>query len=154
MGEENGALEPVARRHHLGSVIAMLPQNVIRRHFSSWLLCLLQLALAILWCFPSLAFRQSSNPAVVVAYINHLGPVWTILFGASSLVLLYGLLAERPALKWSGHLSCAMVFMLYTCSVVVGASFDTPPGPYTTALMAVVITVGHTLMAFSYGGDR
>jgi hypothetical protein len=91
---------------------------------------------------------------VVVAYINHLGPIWTILFGASSLVLLYGLLAERPPLKWSGHLGCAMVFMLYTSSIVVGVSFDTPPGPYTAALMAAVITVGHTLMAFSYGGDR
>lgn len=132
----------------------MLPQNLIRRHISSWLLCLLQFALAILWCFPSLAFKQTSNPAVVIAYINHLGPIWTILFGTSSLTLVYGLLTERQVFRWSGHLACAMVFMFYTISIVVGASFDTPPGPYTAALMAAVITVGHTLMAFSYGGDR
>jgi len=132
----------------------MPTQSPNRRHISSWLLCVLQFGLAVLWCFPSLAFKQTSNPAVVLAYINHLGPVWTVLFGASSLWLSYGLIAERQTFKWSGHLGCAMVFMFYTISIVVGSSFDTPPGPYTAALMAMVITVGHTLMAFSYGGDR
>jgi hypothetical protein len=110
--------------------------------------------LSVLWFFPSLAFRQTSNPAVVVAYINHLGPTWTLLFGLSALFLGYGLLTEKQTFKWSGHLLCSMVFMLYTSSIVVGASFDSPPGPYTAALMAAVITAGHTLMAFSYGGER
>lgn len=128
--------------------------GVLRRHFSSWLLCGLQFILAVLWNFPNLAFKQSSNPALVIAYINHLGPIWTIIFGTSSLLLGYGLLTEHRTLRWSGHLFCAMVFMLYTSSIVVGASFDTPPGPYISALMAAVITVGHTVLAFSYGGDR
>lgn len=108
----------------------------------------------MLWFFPNLAFRQTSNPAVVIAYINHLGPTWTLLFGVTALFLGYGLLTESQTFKWSGHLLCAMVFMLYTSSIVVGASFDSPPGPYTAALMAAVITTGHTLMAFSYGGER
>jgi hypothetical protein len=135
-------------------VIAVLRRNFLRRYISSWLLCGLQFALALLWCFPSLAFKQTANPALVIAYINSLGPTWTVMFGGSALVLAYGLYVEHQSLRWSGHLLCAMVFMLYTCSIVVGASFDTPPGPFTAALMAAVITVGHTLMAFSYGGDR
>jgi hypothetical protein len=88
----------------------------------------------------------------VVAYINELGPIWVIAFGFSAGGLFLSLLLQRGRHLW--HLVAGAVFMGYTTALFVGALGESPHGPVTYPVLAVLPIVGNFLLALSYGGDR
>lgn len=122
---------------------------------ASWTLCALQFTFSILHTHAPWAYRVDGRTSTgVVAYINSLGPVWTILFGASGLVL--GVACSLRKLQWVGHAACGSIFAGFMCALFVSAIFNSPAGPFTYPTLALFVTFAHGVMVYSYssGGER
>lgn len=124
------------------------------RPFASWTLCSLQWVFALLHLVPPWAYSSAGRTSVgVVAYINSLGPIWTIDFGLTSMILTVALLL-RPKLLWVAHLLCGASFAAYSSALFFSAAFNHPAGPFTYPTLALFIFFAHGVLGYSYGGDR
>lgn len=132
----------------------MPPRRFGTRDIASWILWSVQFVFAVLHFFPSFVYRVggTKTTTMVVAYVNDLGPFWILGFGFTAIGLLVSILRGKHAYIW--HLFCGAVFVGYTTALFIGALFDQPHGPITYPILAVVVTLGHFLLALSYGGDR
>jgi hypothetical protein len=129
------------------------------RTMASWILFSFQAIFAILHIFPSLVYRAGTQGATtaVVAYINELGPFWIGAFGVTALGLGLSLIVKRERQTYLWHLLSGAVFGGYSAALFVGAVGDTPHGPVTYPVLALLPVIGHFLLSLSYGttgGDR
>jgi hypothetical protein len=130
-----------------------------RRHYrlqSSVILLVLQLVATALHVIPSLVYP--SNTAVrttrIVVEIQHLGPIWVLLFGLSSLSLAAALWFGRPGRGEAyGHLFCAGVWVMYATGLWLGAFAEAPHGTVLFPVLATFLVGFHTVVAASYNED-
>lgn len=116
----------------------------------SWVLAVLQLVLAALHLFPALVF--SGSPQVrVVLFINHLGPVWTTLFGLTGVALVLALRWHRYR-HWT-HLGCATVWSFYAAALWIGSVAVTPVAPVRLAVIVTGLAILHLTAASQYDND-
>lgn len=85
----------------------------------------------------------------VVVYIDSLGPVWVILFGATTLGLAASLY-RRKCMNWA-HLSAAAVWVLYASALVYGAWATS--GAWFFPVVAAAIAFVHARLASGYDDD-
>lgn len=113
-------------------------------------LLILQVAATALHVVPKLVY--SAHPTTrIVAYISSLGPIWVLLFGATSLML-------GASLWWKGrqdyaHLACATVWVFYMVALFVGAFASSPHGTVFFPAVAAAIVGVHSILAVSYSDD-
>ncbi len=130
-----------------------------RRHYrlqSSVILLALQLAATAVHVVPSLVYPSAATARTtrVVVEIQHLGPVWVLLFGASSLTLASGLWFGKPGRgELIGHLFCAAVWVFFSSSLWLGAFAVTPHGTVLLPLVATFVILFHTILAASFNED-
>jgi hypothetical protein len=134
-------------------------ERPFRRHYrlqSSVVLLVLQVAATALHVIPSLVYPPVSvrTTTRVVVAIQHLGPVWVLLFGCSSLALGAALWFGRPGRGEAyGHLFCAGVWVFYATGLWWGAFAEQPHGTVLFPVLATCVVGFHTIVAASYNED-
>jgi hypothetical protein len=127
----------------------------IGRIVASWALCVIQFVFCVLHTHGPWAYRVDGRTSTgVVAYINSLGPVWTVAFGVSAALLGALLVFKRGALY--GHVFCGAVFAAFTGALFTSAILNSPAGPFTYPALALFMVFANGVLVFSYsdGGGR
>lgn len=122
----------------------------IRRGAVSWLLALVSFTLAVAYAIPGLGVAQTSLPGrtSIVAFLD---PTWTVAFGALSLFLAASLIRGTGLVL--GHTVGVTVFSFWSAAVLIGAVMSNPPGPLTSAVLGIAVTVLHFWSVVDYAGD-
>lgn len=110
---------------------------------------ILQALAAVLHSFPRLVSPGRPTTMTVVVYIDSLGPVWVILFGVTALGLAVSLY-RRQCMNWA-HLSAAVVWVLYTSALIVGA-WATKGAWFFPVVTAAIVFI-HAKLASGYDDD-
>lgn len=121
-----------------------------RRHRSqlSVALLVLQVVAAVLHVTPSLVYPTRPITARIVLYISHLGPVWVLAFGLTSVALAVAYWVARY-LDYA-HLAAAGVWVMYSSSLWIGALAQSPRGTVLFPCVATALVAVHTIIAASY----
>lgn len=107
----------------------------------------------VLHAVPGLVYapRIGRTTTRVVAYIQDLGPLWVLAFGATALLLGLTLLRRRGV--HYGHLACAAVWVMYAVALWIGALADSPHGTVFYPTVTTVLVAIHMILAASYNED-
>lgn len=137
-------------------IIRALFVQPVRRISVSWLLIGAAVALTVAYAVPGLGVSTALVPGrrSVVAFLNSLGPVWTIAFGAVAAVLLIGVLARNSRALVLGHILGVAVCSGWSTALAVGALTSRPIGSVVTAILAVVMTLLHVWAVVDYAADK
>ena len=122
----------------------------IRRTAVSWLLAIVAFVLAVVYAIPGLGFSQTlpSGRTSIVAFLD---PAWTFVFGAVALTLAAALMARRWLVV--SHTLGVAAFSFWSAAVLIGAVMSDPPGPVTSAVLGICVTVLHFWSVVDYAGD-
>lgn len=137
-------------------IIRSLFVQPVRRLSVSWLLIGTATALAVAYAIPGLGVSTALTPGFrsVVAFLNALGPVWSVSFGTVSAVLLGGVLARSNRAMVVGHILGVAVCSGWATALIVGALTSRPTGSIVTAVVAVALAVLHVWAVVDYAADK
>jgi hypothetical protein len=124
----------------------------IARTQVSVVLLFLQLVATALHVVPSLVYASYGHPTTrIVAYISSLGPLWVLLFGATSVGMLVALRTGKGA--YLAHVACGGVWVFYTIALWFGALASSPHGTVLFPVVTTALVFVHTILAGSYSDD-
>lgn len=87
----------------------------------------------------------------LVMWIEHLGPVWPVLFGIAAFSVLISTLLFRGLIV--GHGIAAGVWVIYGSAIIYGAVMADPPSPILAGVAALFGAVFHVGMARAWAGE-
>jgi hypothetical protein len=139
----------------MGLLRSMFVQPVRRTSVSALLLGV-SAFLAVAYAVPGWAVSATLPPGrrSVVAFLDQLGPIWTIAFGLTALLLLYGLRLRRHRVLVFAHLLGVTVTAWWFAALLIGALISDPTGPFVTSMLAFAVTVLHFWSVMDYAADE
>lgn len=122
----------------------------IRRTAVSWLLAVVAVILSVVYAIPGMGIARTL-PEGRTSVVSFLDPTWTIVFGATGILLMTGLL--RRTWMVVSHTLGVATFSFWSAAVLIGSVMSDPPAPMTAAVLGFAITVLHFWSVVDYAGD-
>lgn len=99
--------------------------------------------LGVIYFARDLGLRRPSPPGQtpIVAYIDGLGPVWTLLFLSTGAGLILAVTSRRYVVP--AHILAMFGWMLYGSALLIGEVFSEPPTSVVTGAIAVGVAGIH-----------
>lgn len=119
----------------------------IRREVVSWLLAVVAFVLAVVFAIPGLGVSRTL-PAGRRSVVAFLDPWWSVAFGVVAIVLAVALL--RQVCVVAAHTLGVAVFAFWSAAVLIGSVMSDPPGPVTSAVFGVAVTLLHFWSVVDY----